>query len=99
MTARSVKASAVGATRTHRIVLAVVGLCLMLSGCTVSATGRPVAAPNMGHWQPAPILNARLAKLLLSTRDVNAVGQTTSMALRRPISEMSHSDDVVSDRN
>lgn len=109
MTATSVTASGpigVGAGRAHRIVaglryvvLSAVGLCLMLTGCTVSATGRPVAAPNLGHWQPPPILNARLANLLLSARDVNAVGQTTSMALRRPIAEMSHSDDVVSDRN
>lgn len=84
---------------THRIVLAVVGLCLLLTGCSVSATGRPAAAPNLGHEQPAPILNARLANLLLSAKDVNAVGQTANMAPRRPISEMSHSDDVVSDRN
>ena len=83
----------------RHVVLFAVGLCLMLTGCTVSATGRPVAAPNLGHWQPPPILNARLTNLLLSPKDVNAVGQTTSMALRRPISEMSHSDDVVSDRN
>ncbi|WP_082964087.1 sensor domain-containing protein [Mycobacterium sp. E796] len=99
MIATAVKASGISAARAHWIVLAVVGLCVMLTGCTVSATGRPVAAPNLGHWQPAPILNARLAKLLLSAKDVNAVGQTTAMALRRPISEMSHSDDVVSDRN
>ena len=96
----------VGAGRAHRIVdgvryviLAAAGLGLMLTGCTVSATGRPVAAPDLGHWQPPPILNARLGNLLLSASDVDAVGQTTNMALRRPISEMSHSEDIVSDRN
>ena len=83
----------VGAGRAHRIVdgvryviLAAAGLGLMLTGCTVSATGRPVAAPDLGHWQPPPILNARLGNLLLSASDVDAVGQTTNMALRRPIS-------------
>ena len=102
MTATSVKASKPigvgaghprGAGRTHRIaararyaILATAGLCLMLTGCTVSTTGRPVAAPNLGHWQPAPILNARLDNLLLSASAVDAVGQTTNMALRRPIS-------------
>ncbi len=109
MTATSVTASepnGVGAGRTHRtvaavryIIVATTGLCLMLTGCAVSTTGRPVAAPDLGHWQPAPILNARLDNLLLSANDVDAVGQTTNMALRRPISEMSHSEDVVSDRN
>jgi len=106
MTANSVKASkalGVGDGRTHRLVAAVLvaaaGLCLVLTGCSVSTPGRPAAAPNLGHWQAPPILNARLGKLLLSSGDVNAVGQTTTMALRRPISEMSHSEDVVSDPN
>jgi hypothetical protein len=81
------------------IILAATAACLMLSGCTVSATGRPVAAPNLGHWQPPRILNARLDHLLLTAGDVDAVGQTTNMVLRRPISEMSHSEDQVSDRN
>jgi hypothetical protein len=81
------------------VILAAAGLCLMLTGCTVSATGRPVAAPDLGHWQPPPILNARLDNLLLSASDVNAVGQTTAMAMRRPVSEMSHNEDVVSDPN
>ncbi len=105
MTASRVKASEHVSVRrpivagVRSAVVSAVGLCLMLTGCTVSTAGRPVGAPNLGHWQPQPIRNARLANLLLSARDVNAVGQTTSMALRRPISEMSHSDDVVSDRN
>jgi hypothetical protein len=106
MTAASVNAfkpSGAGAARMLRIVgyvlLAATALCVTLTGCTVSATGRPAAAPDLGHWQPPPILNARLANLLLSAGDVNAVGQTTTMAVRRPISEMSHSEDVVSDRN
>jgi len=109
MTATSVKAAepiGVGAGRTHRfvagvryVIVAAAGLGLMLTGCTVSTTGRPVAAPGLGHWQPAPILNVRLDNLLLSARDVDAVGQTTNMTLRRPISEMSHNEDVVSDRN
>jgi PknH-like extracellular domain len=101
MAERSVRASGpngLGAGVRYALIAAV-GLCLMLTGCTVSAAGRPVGAPNLGHWQPPPILNARLANLLLSAKDVNAVGQTASMTPRRPVSEMSHSDDVVSDRN
>jgi hypothetical protein len=95
----------VASPRTRRIVAAVgcavvaAGLGLVLTGCTVSANGRPAAAPDLGHWQPPQILNARLTNLLLSAGDVNAVGQTKTMAVRRPISEMSHSEDVVSDRN
>ncbi|ORW32627.1 hypothetical protein AWB91_11915 [Mycobacterium paraense] len=106
MTAPSAKApGSVGAGRRRAlggaryVILATTALCLLLSGCTVSATGRPVAAPNLGHWQPPRILNARLDHLLLTAGDVDAVGQTTNMALRRPISEMSHSEDQVSDRN
>jgi PknH-like extracellular domain len=97
--------SLVGAGRTHRIaataryvILAAAGLCLMLTGCSVSTTGRPVAAPNLGHWQP-PFPNPRLGNLLLSASDVNAVGRTTTMALRTPISEMSHGEGLVDDRN
>lgn len=96
MTADSVKAPRSVA---RYAVLVVAGLCLMLSGCAVSVSGRPLASPDLGHWQPTPALNTRLDNLLLSASDVDAVGQTTSMALRRPISEMSHSEDVVSDRN
>ncbi|OBG19259.1 hypothetical protein A5764_16540 [Mycobacterium sp. 852002-51057_SCH5723018] len=81
------------------VLVAVAGMSLMLTGCTVSATGRPAASPDLGHWQPPQILNASLTNLLLSAGDVNAVGQTMTMAVRRPISEMSHSEDVVSDRN
>ncbi|HTY32898.1 sensor domain-containing protein [Mycobacterium sp.] len=81
------------------VILAATTMCLLLTGCTVSATGRPVAAPNLGHWQPPRVLNTRLDHLLLSAGDVDAVGQTTNMALRRPIVEMSHSEDQVSDRN
>ena len=107
MTAVSMKAfKPVGAARTHRIVaparyviLAAAGLCLLLTGCTVSVTGHPAPAPNLGHWQQPPILNSHLADLLLSASDVNTVGQTTAMALRSPISEMSHSEGLVADRN
>jgi len=99
MTAKSVKASKRVAAGARYVVLAAAALSLMLTGCTVSTTGRPVAGRDLGHWQPPPILNARLGTLLLTAGDVNTVGQTTTMALRRPISEMSHSEDVVSDRN
>lgn len=81
------------------LILATTALCLLLSGCTVSAAGRPVAGPHLGRWQPPRILNARLDHLLLTAGDVDAVGQTTNMVLRRPISEMSHSEEQVSDRN
>jgi PknH-like extracellular domain len=97
--------SLVGAMRTHRIaptvryvILAAAGLCLMLTGCSVSITGRPVAAPDLGHWQP-PVPDPRLGNLLLSAGDVNAVGGTTTMALRASISEMSHNEGLVDDRN
>jgi hypothetical protein len=113
MTAVSANASApiagvagrrVGAGRAHRVlaalrcvVLAAAGLCLVLTGCTVAATGRPAAAPDLGHWQPPPILTQRLGDLLLTAGDVNAVGHTTAMAVRMPISELSHSEGLVAD--
>jgi hypothetical protein len=81
------------------VILAAAGLSLMLTGCTVTTTGRPAAAPDLGHWQSPAVLNPRLGNLLLSAGDVNAVGQTTTMALTTPISEMSHSEGVVGDRN
>ncbi len=81
------------------VILAATTLCVLLAGCSVSAPGRPVASPNLGHWQPPRILNTRLDHLLLSANDVDAVGQTTNMVLRRPIVEMSHSEGQVSDRN
>src|SRR6516165_7213961 len=106
MSVNAAKPIGVAAGRTRRfvaglgdVIVAAAGLCLMLTGCTVSEPGRPVAASDLGHWHPPPILNARLDKLLLSANDVNAVGQTADMALRRPISQMSHSEDMVSDRN
>ncbi|OBH07006.1 MULTISPECIES: sensor domain-containing protein [unclassified Mycobacterium] len=101
--ANPARANGVDARRTltvaRRVILAATTLCVLLTGCTVSATGRPVAAANLGHWQPPRILNTRLDHLLLSAGDVDAVGQTTNMVLRRPIVEMSHSEDQVSDRN
>ncbi len=101
--AHAARANGVDARRTptvaHRVILAATTLCVLLTGCTVSATGRPVAAPDLGHRQPPRILNTRLDHLLLSAGDVDAVGQTTNMVLRRPIVEMSHSEDQVSDRN
>ncbi|ORA83289.1 sensor domain-containing protein [Mycobacterium malmoense] len=102
MIATSVKAPLGAATARHRIacvLFAAAGLCLMLTGCTVSTIGRPAAAPDLGHWQPPPILSSRLGNLLLSESDVNVVGGTTAMALRRPISEMSHSDGLGTNRN
>jgi hypothetical protein len=99
MTTETVTAAEPIATGVRRAVFAVTALCLLLTGCSVSVTGRPLAAPDLGHWQPAPILNARLASLLLTATDVDAVGQTTNMVVRKPISQMSHSEDQVSDRN
>ncbi|BBZ52006.1 sensor domain-containing protein [Mycobacterium heidelbergense] len=81
------------------VILAVVGLCLALTGCTVSAVGRPTAAPGLGHWRPPTIPDRHLGDLLLSARDVDAIGQTTTMTLRRQFSEMSHGEGLVADRN
>jgi PknH-like extracellular domain len=86
-------------TAVRFVLLAAAGVCLMLTGCTVSATGHPKAAPNLGHWQRPPILAHRLGDLLLSEGDVNAVGQSKAMALRRPISEMSHTESMGADPN
>src|SRR5690348_12044160 len=86
--------------RTRRLMAAVVvaaaGLCLFLTGCTVTATGRPAAAPDLGHWQPLPILNPHLGDLLLSAADVNAVGHTAGMMLRTPLTKMGHAEGLVS---
>jgi hypothetical protein len=104
MTAGSGTASRrIGAAGTLRTVsaalLAAAAICLLVAGCAVTAPGRPAAAPDLGHWQPPRPLNTRLMNLLLNAGDVDAVGQTTAMAVRRAITEMSHSEDVVSDRD
>ncbi|OBK46775.1 sensor domain-containing protein [Mycobacterium sp. 1081908.1] len=81
---------------TQLVVVAAAGLCLLLTGCTVAATGRPAAAPDLGRWQPPPILTPRLGDLLLSAGDVNSVGHTRGMTLRTPIAKMGHAEDLVS---
>ncbi|BBZ73098.1 hypothetical protein MPRS_41910 [Mycobacterium paraseoulense] len=76
--------------------LAAVALAVVLSGCTTTATGHPAAAPDLGHWQPAAILPQNLADLLLKEDEVDAIGHTTAMAVRRPVSRMWHDENVVS---
>ncbi len=81
------------------VILAAVGLSLMLTGCTVTGTGRPAAAPDLGRWQPPMIPTARLGDLLLTVGEINSIASTTGMAVRMPISEMSRSETLVSDVN
>ncbi|MGD1256918.1 sensor domain-containing protein [Mycobacterium seoulense] len=76
--------------------LAAVALAVVLSGCTTTATGHPAAAPDLGRWQPAAILPQNLADLLLKETEVNAIGHTTAMAVRKPVSRMWHDENVVS---
>ena len=77
-------------------ILAAVALTLLLTGCTATTTGHPAAAPDLGHWQPPVILPQNLADLLLNENDVNTIGHTTAMAVRRPVLRMWHDEDVVS---
>lgn len=76
-----------------------VGLCALLTGCSVTAPGHPSAAPDLGRWQPPLIQNSRLSGLLLSVDDVNSIGHTSGMAVRGPVTEMSRSEGLDSDVN
>ena len=80
-------------------IVAAVGLCLALTGCTVTATGHPAAAPDLGRWHPPLVTTSHLADLLLGAGDVNATAHTSGMALREPISGMVPSDGSVVDLN
>ncbi|BBZ15266.1 sensor domain-containing protein [Mycobacterium branderi] len=81
------------------IALVTVGMSVLLAGCTVTAPGHPVAAPDIGHWQPPPIPTTRLDDLLLSGADVNAIGGETKLVLRKSTSQMMGDDDVITDVN
>ncbi|OOK65380.1 pknH-like extracellular domain protein [Mycobacterium kansasii] len=80
-----------------RALLAGVALALLLTGCTATTTGHPAAAPDLGRWQPPAILPQHLGDLLLTESDVNTIGHTTAMAVRKPVTRMWHDEDVVSD--
>ncbi len=75
--------------------VATAGLCLMLTGCSSTTSGRPAAGPDLGHWQPPPIQATQLAGLLLTPSDVNNIGGSTHLAVRAPIAEMANDDDAV----
>ncbi len=77
-------------------ILAGIALCLLLTGCTATTTGHPAAAPDLGRWQPAPILPTQMPGLLLSEHDINATAHTTGMAVRTPITRMWHDEDTIS---
>lgn len=77
-------------------ILAIGALALMLTGCTTTTPGNPAAAPDLGRWQPPPILPPQMAGMLLSETDVNTIGHTTAMAVRKPISRMWHDEYLVS---
>jgi hypothetical protein len=77
--------------------LVAAGLCLVLTGCTVTTSGRPAAGPDLGRWRPPPIQAAQLDGLLLSPSEVNAIGGSTNLAVRRPISGMVRDDDTLTD--
>lgn len=84
------------ATTARAAILAGIILALLLTGCTVTTSGHPAAAPDLGHWQPPPILPLHLADLLLNENDVNTIGHTTAMAVRQPVSRMWHDETAVS---
>jgi hypothetical protein len=71
---------------------AAVGLCLLLTGCSVTTAGRPTAAPDLGRWQPPPIQPAQLDGLLLSPSEINAIGGSTDLTLRSTLSQMATDD-------
>lgn len=77
--------------------LACAALMLLVTGCTATTTGRPFAAPDLGRWQPPAILPQHLGDLLLNESDVNTIGHTTAMAVRKPVTKMWHDEDMVSD--
>jgi hypothetical protein len=79
--------------------LAAAGLCLILTGCTVTTAGRPAAGPDLGHWQPPPIQAAQVDSLVLSPSEVNAIGGSTNMAVRRTISLLVSDDDTLTDKS
>ncbi|OJZ66808.1 hypothetical protein BRW65_26690 [Mycobacterium paraffinicum] len=77
-------------------ILAATALCLLLTGCTATTTGRPAAAADLGRWQPPAILPQHLPDLLLSENDINSAAHTTGMAVRTPITHMWHDEDTIS---
>ncbi|OBF90056.1 hypothetical protein A5791_16540 [Mycobacterium sp. 852002-51163_SCH5372311] len=81
------------------VTFAAFGLCLMLTGCSVTTAGRPTAAPDLGRWQPAPIQPAQLNGLLLSPSEVNDIGGLTDLTLRSTLSQMATDDESVVGRN
>lgn len=86
-----------GLTATVRwVILIAVALAVFLSGCTPTTTGHPAAAPDLGRWQPPAILPQHLADLLLKENDVNTIAHTTTMEVRKPITQMWHDEDMVS---
>jgi hypothetical protein len=80
-------------------VFALIGLSLMLTGCSISAAGRPVAAPGLGHWQPPPIPNTDLEDLLLTAGDIHAIPGGSSLEVRRPVKALRHGEEGLADRN
>lgn len=72
---------------------AAIGLCLLLTGCSVTTAGRPTAAPDLGRWQPPPIQPAQLDGLLLSPGEINAIGGSTDLTLRSTLSQMAADDE------
>ncbi|EFG79730.1 hypothetical protein HMPREF0591_0351 [Mycobacterium parascrofulaceum ATCC BAA-614] len=76
--------------------LAGVALAVLLTGCTATTTGHPAAAPDLGRWQPPAVLPQHLGDLLLKESDVNTIGHTSAMAIRKQVTRMWHDEDVVS---
>jgi hypothetical protein len=81
------------------VTFAAFGLCLMLTGCSVTTAGRPTAAPDLGRWQPAPIQPAQLDGLLLTPSEVNDIGGSTDLTLRSTLSQMATDDENVIGRS
>jgi PknH-like extracellular domain len=75
------------------VTLAAIGLCLLLTGCSVTTGGRPTAAPDLGRWQPPTIQPAQLDGLLLSPSEVNDIGGSTNLTLRSTLSQMATDDE------
>lgn len=78
------------------LILNAAALAVLLTGCTATSGGHPAAAPDLGRWQPPAILPQHLADLLLKENDVNTIAHTTTMAVRKPITQMWHDEDLVS---
>ena len=81
------------------VTFAAFGLCLLLTGCSVTTAGRPTAAPDLGRWQPPPIEPSQLNGLLLSPSKVNAIGGSTNLTLRSTRSQMAADDQDVIGRS